>query len=253
MNTEFKDHFSSQSQQYQRFRPLYPPALYQWLARQAPARELAWDCATGNGQAARALAEFFAEVIATDASASQIAQCAPSPRVIYKVARAEQAPFSDHSVDLVTVAQALHWFELTAFYAEAARVLKPDGVLAVWSYQMLSITPAVDAIVEHYYHEVVGPYWPPERRLVEQGYAPLPPPFREIDVPAFAMSSEWNLEELLGYLGTWSASVYYRKDQQHDPLSHIRDSLAQTWGDPSQRRRVQWPLRLRVGRNATQT
>lgn len=253
MSTDFKDHFSTQSQHYQRFRPVYPPALYAWLAEQTPAHELAWDCATGNGQAAQALAREFAKVLATDASEKQIGQCSPHSNVEYRVAHAEAAPLGDCSADLITVAQALHWFDLNAFYREAARVLKANGVLAVWSYQLLAISPPIDAVVNRYYHDIVGPYWPPERRLVEQGYAPMPPPFQEIEAPAFAMSSEWNLEELLGYLGTWSASVRYTKAQQTDPLDRIRADLTEAWGPIERRYPVHWPLQLRVGRNQTHT
>lgn len=251
MSSNFKDHFSSQSQQYQRFRPTYPPALYEWLADLTPGHALAWDCATGNGQVARALVHHYKHVFASDASANQIAECVAQSNIDYQVATAETSPLDNDSVDLITVAQALHWFDLPAFYTEAARVLRPGGVLAVWSYQMLSITPAIDDIVLNYYHNIVGDYWPPERRLVEQGYAPIPTPFKEIDVPEFAMTGAWKLEDLLGYLGTWSASVYYLKAKQMDPLSLIRDSLIQTWGDPTQIRDVQWPLRLRAGLKET--
>ena len=190
MTAKFKDHFSSQSSQYQRYRPRYPQALFEWLAMQTPQHALAWDCATGNGQAALALANYFEKVIATDASDNQIAQCSPHPRVAYRVARAEQAPFADTSIDLITVAQALHWFDQSVFFQEAWRVLKPNAVVAVWSYKMLSIAPEINAIVDHYYHDIVGPYWPAERQLVEQGYAPLPAPFREIRAPDFAMTSQ---------------------------------------------------------------
>jgi SAM-dependent methyltransferase len=247
MTAEFKDHFSSQSSHYQRYRPRYPDALFTWLAQQAPQHTLAWDCATGNGQAAQALADHFDKVIATDASANQIAQCPPHSGVEYRVAHAEQSGLADASVDLITVAQALHWFDQAAFFNEAWRVLKRYGVLAVWSYNLLSINPQIDAIVNHYYHDVVGPFWPPERRVVEQGYAPLPTPFREIDVPTFAMSTQWNLDDLLGYLGTWSASVYYAKAHQQDPLEQVCDALTQVWGAPEQRYPAQWPLQFRVG------
>ena len=247
MSAEFKDHFSTQSSQYQRYRPHYPAELFAWLAKLAPQNSLAWDCATGNGQAAQALANHFANVIATDASENQIAQCPAYPRVEYRVAGAEHAPFEDASVDLITVAQALHWFDQTRFFQEAWRVLRKDAVLAVWSYNLLSINPQIDAIVNHYYQDIVGPYWPPERQLVEKGYPPLPAPFQEIDVPAFAMTTQWTREDLLGYLRTWSASVYYAKVQQHDPLSHIRDALAQAWEDPEQAVTVHWPLQMRVG------
>lgn len=247
MTSDFKDHFSTQSSQYQRHRPHYPAALFEWLSEQTPQHGLAWDCATGNGQAAQALANYFEKVIASDASENQIAQCREHPRIEYRVAGAEQAPLADASVDLISVAQALHWFDQTRFFQEAWRILKDNGVLAVWSYNLLSISPQIDAIVNHYYHDVVGTYWPPERSLVENGYAPLAPPFHEIEVPAFAMTSQWTLLDLLGYLGTWSASVYYAKAQQHDPLTHIRDALAEAWQDPAQCVTVNWPLQLRVG------
>lgn len=247
MSAGFKDHFSTQSTQYQRYRPRYPSALFTWLAEQTPAHELAWDCATGNGQAAQALSTHFSRVIATDASENQIAQCPPQPHIEYQVANAEHAPLHDNSVDLITVAQALHWFDHTAFFNEAWRVLKPDGVLAVWSYNLLSINPEINAIVNHYYHDIVGPYWPQERRLVEQGYAPLPAPFREIAVPVFAMHAQWQRDELLGYLGTWSASVYYAKTIQRDPLSLIEEAIAEAWPDPDQTLAVHWPLHIRAG------
>jgi SAM-dependent methyltransferase len=195
------------------------------------------------------LAAHFGAVLATDASDSQIAQCPAHPRISYRVATAEQAPLEDHAVDLISVAQALHWFDLEAFYREARRVLKTRGVLAVWSYKLMRITPEVDAVVDYFYQQLLGPYWPAERKLVEQGYPPLPAGFRElVEVPAFAMATDWRLEELLGYLGTWSASVYYQRALQHDPLQHIRLPLAKAWGDAAHSRRVAWPLELRAGR-----
>jgi SAM-dependent methyltransferase len=247
MGSGFKDHFSTQSIDYQRYRPSYPPALFEWLATQTQQHTLAWDCATGNGQAALALAGHFDKVIASDASAQQISQCKPHPGVEFTVAPAEQPPLADASVDLITVAQALHWFDQTAFFQQAVRVLKDQGVLAVWSYGLLSISPAIDSVVNHYYHEIVGPYWPPERKLIEQGYDPLPASFREIQAPPFDMTTQWNLDDLLGYLGTWSASVYYAKAQQYDPLSHIRDALTQAWKFPEQHYNVHWPLQIRIG------
>ncbi|MEJ2452391.1 MAG: class I SAM-dependent methyltransferase, partial [Gammaproteobacteria bacterium] len=206
--------------------------------------------ATGSGQAAVGLAAQFESVLATDASENQIAQCPTHPRISFQVASAEQAPLADHSVDLITVAQALHWFDLEAFYREARRVLKPHGVLAVWSYKLLHVSPQVDAVIDYYYRDLLGPYWPPERQRVEQGYAPLPADFRALDLPAFAMVTDWQPEQLLGYLGTWSAGVYYRQALQHDPLQHIKLPLARAWGNPTQQRRVTWPLQLRVGRLA---
>jgi len=246
MSSGFKDHFSAQSTHYQRFRPCYPDALFRWLAQLTPQHQLAWDCATGNGQAARALAHHYDHVLATDASANQIAQCQAHPHIEYRLARAEQAPLANARVDLITVAQALHWFDQTAFFQEAWRVLRPGGVLALWNYNLLAINPQIDAIVKHFYHEIVGPYWPPERRLIEQGYAPIPAPFTEIPVPAFAMTAQWSLADLLGYLGTWSASVYYQQATGHDPLTQIQDTLSRAWENPNQLMHVSWPIQIRV-------
>ncbi len=253
MSANFKDHFSAQSSQYQRYRPHYPAELFTWLAEQTPQHNLAWDCATGNGQAAQSVVNHFEKVIATDASENQIAQCPAHPRIDYRVADTEHAPFENTSVDLITVAQALHWFDQTKFFQEAWRVLKENAVLAVWSYKLLSINPSVDAIVNHYYQDIVGPFWPPERRLVEQGYAPLPSPFHEIEVPGFVMTSQWILADLFGYLGTWSASMNYAKTMNQDPLLQIQDALTQVWGDPAQQVTVHWPLELRAGMKTTST
>lgn len=246
----FKDHFSGHADDYTRYRPSYPHAVFAWLAAQVPQHERAWDCATGNGQAAVGLAEFFADVVATDASDSQIAAAKPHARVRYAVAPAERSDLAARSLDLITVGQALHWFDFTAFYAEAARVLKPGGVLAAWSYGLMQITPAVDAAVWRLYEPIVGPYWPPERRYVEERYRSLPFPFREIAVPAFAMEALWTLEQLTGYLGTWSAVRRYRKEQGGDPLALIADELSAAWGDAETARKVVWPMFMRVGRAA---
>ena len=174
----FKDHFSNQAADYARFRPRYPREMFEYLGTTAPGRKLAWDCATGNGQAAVELAEVFDRVIATDASEKQIANAQPHERVEYRVAPAEESSVESDSIDVIVVAQALHWFDLDRFYAEARRVLKPRGVLAASAYNLLRIEPAIDAIVDRYYHEVVGPFWPPERKLVEN-FGDLPFPFHE--------------------------------------------------------------------------
>jgi ubiquinone/menaquinone biosynthesis C-methylase UbiE len=244
----FKDHFSGHAGDYTRYRPSYPHALFAWLAAQVPQHERAWDCATGNGQAAVGLAEFFADVVATDASDSQIAAAKPHARVRYAVAPAECSGLAAHSLDLITVGQALHWFDFTAFYAEAARVLKPGGVLAAWSYGLMQITPAVDAAVWRLYEPIAGSYWPPERRYVEEQYRTLPFPFPEIAAPKFAMEAQWTLEQLTGYLATWSAVQRYRKEQGGDPLELIVGELGAAWGDAETARKVVWPMFMRVGR-----
>jgi SAM-dependent methyltransferase len=243
----FKDHFSGHAADYARFRPQYPDELFRYLAGVAPSQRLAWDCATGNGQAAVALAGTFERVVATDASAEQIANATPHPKVEYRVAPAEASEIEANTVDLISVAQALHWFDLDRFYAETRRVLNERGVIAVWAYDILEITPAIDAVVNHYYDVVVGAYWPPERVLVEK-FGELPFPFEEIAAPQFEMRSEWTLQHLVGYLGTWSATQRFVAANQRDPLETIEGELRSAWSDPDQLRNVSWPLTLRVGR-----
>jgi len=244
----FKDHFSGHAALYSRFRPTYPVALFDYLATTAPGREMVWDCATGGGQAATVLADCFSRVIATDASAAQLANAPAKPNLEYRVATAEQSGLPDQSADLITVAQALHWFSLEPFYAECKRVLKPGGVLAVWAYDLLSIAPAIDPLVNHFYHEVVGPWWPPERKILERGYRTLPFPFAELKSPDFAMNARWSLAHLLGYIESWSAVQRYRKENGRDPLELLRAPLAAAWGDPELEREVTWPLEVRLGR-----
>ena len=248
MSSQEKDHFSGHAACYQQFRPRYPDALFAYLASLCPGHGLAWDCATGNGQAAVALARYFSDVIATDMSAEQIEQAQSDPKVRYLVAPADKAPLENATVDLVTVAQALHWFDLTSFYQEFKRVARPGGVLAVWCYQIQHVTPEIDAIIHRLYAGIVGDYWPPERRIVEEGYQTLPFPFEELTAPEFQMVHSWNLEHLMGYFASWSSTQRYRKQTGADPLVLIADDLKAAWGDPERTRDVVWPVSLRVGR-----
>jgi SAM-dependent methyltransferase len=242
----FKDHFSKQAADYAKFRPCYPQELFKYLESIGPSRQLAWDCGTGNGQAAIGLASVFDRVIATDASDKQIANAQSHERVEYRVAPAENSGIKSGTVDLIMVAQALHWFDLDRFYAEARRVLKPDGVFAASAYNLLHIEPAIDEVVNRYYYDVVGPFWPPERKLVEN-FGALPFPFHEIDPPEFEMTAQWDLEHLVGYLRSWSSTQRFISAKGGDPLKHIADELRGAWGDPQQMRKVIWPLILRVG------
>jgi len=223
---------------------------------QCPRQQHVWDCATGNGQAAVALADHFEHVVATDASATQIAAATSHPRVNYHQAPAEHSGLADHSMDLVTVAQALHWFDLPAFYAEVQRVLKPDGLIAVWAYAVLEIDePAVHAIVDHYYDVTLEPYWMPQRRWVEEGYRELAFPFTVRASPAFYIEQEMDLLQLLGYLSTWSATQKYRAERMRgdeaqgaqDPLRELYQALTQAWPAARTRVQVRWPLHLRLG------
>lgn len=245
----FADHFSSIARQYAAARPTYPPALFEWLAVQAPGRRHAWDCAAGTGQATLDLADHFDMVTATDASAAQLDQAPPHPRVQYRVAPAESSGLPDESVELVTVAQALHWLNLDAFYPEARRVLGPEGVLAVWCYGLQRLDdPVLDPLLEHFYSATVGPYWAPERQLVESGYRTLFFPFDEVAAPRFEMGLDWTLAELGAYLRTWSATVRFQRERGTDPVGPLSERLASAWGGAAARRRVRWPLSLRVGR-----
>jgi SAM-dependent methyltransferase len=245
----FKDHFSRQSNHYAAHRPGYPPELYSWLAQQTLTRERVWDCATGNGQAAIDLVNHFAHVVASDASPAQIRNRVAHERIDYLVAMAEAAPLAHRCCDLVTVAQSVHWFDFERFYAEVRRILRPGGVIAVWTYTTFSTTPAVDAVINQFYGNVVGRYWPPERRLVEQAYRTLPFPFAEISAPVFRYESAWTLEQVLGYLASWSAVQRFKQAEGRDPLAPLRPVLETAWGgSPTQGRPAVWPIHVRAGR-----
>lgn len=243
------DHYSRIAPAYASWRPRYPEALFVYVASLVSRRELAWDCAAGSGQATIALARWFEHVVATDMSAAMLGQAPPHPRVEYRVAPAETSGLADSTVDLVSVAQALHWLDTVAFYAEAKRVLVPGGVLAVWTYGVQKIDdPALERELGIFYSQVVGPYWPPERCHVEAGYRTLPFPFAELEPPRFVLEERWTLAQLLGYLRTWSATQRFQEQVGHDPVDQLQEALALHWGDPSAPRQVTWPLSLRVGR-----
>jgi len=243
----FKDHFSRLAAQYAAFRPAYPPGLFDYLAQLCRERRVAWDCACGTGQASVALADHFATVVATDASPQQLAAATPHSHVTYRVAKAEASGLDSKSVDLVTVAQALHWFDLDSFYAEVERVLVPAGVIAVWTYGLLHVEgDTVDALVQEFYHDIVGPYWPPERRHVEQGYRTLAFPFASASTPSFNMEERWERAHLLGYLRSWSATGRYAEVKGVDPVVELERRLGPLWA-AQEVRKVTWPLALRVG------
>lgn len=243
------DHFTAVAAHYAQWRPRYPDELFAWLAGIAPRRGLAWDVGAGSGQASVGLARHFGQVEATDLSARQLESAQAHPRVVYRAARAEESGLASGSVDLVTVAQALHWFDLEPFHAEVRRVLRPGGVIAEWSYGVLEIEGAkVDALVQRFYREAVGPYWPAERRHVEEGYAALPFPFTRLAAPSFAMQVRWDLDALIGYVRSWSSMGRMQAATGVDPLTLLAPALEAAWGPRETRRRVAWPLALRVGR-----
>jgi ubiquinone/menaquinone biosynthesis C-methylase UbiE len=244
----FPDHFSDHADRYEAYRPTYPDALFACLASLAPAHDLAWDCATGNGQAAVVLTPHFDAVLATDASPQQIAQAHPHPKVTYLVAPAERTPLRDASVDLVTVASALHWLDHERFYAEVRRVVRPGGVLAGWTYHIQTVSHEVDAVVRRLYADILGPFWSPQIRHIEDGYRSLPFPFEEVTPPRFRLVQTWDMYRVVAYMGTWSGSQQFRKETGRDALDEIRNELVAAWGDPSEEREVVWDLHLRVGR-----
>ncbi len=244
----FPDHFSGHAGEYSRYRPRYPSGLFEFLATESPRRELAWDCATGSGQAAVGLAGPFRRVIATDGSPRQLAHAGSDPRVHYVTALAEAAPLAAGSVDLITVAQALHWFRWEDFYAEVQRVCRPGGLIAAWAYGLFQCGPVLDPVVEEFYSLEVGAFWPPERRHIETGYRDVPFPFHGIPAPAFEMKEEWDLNRLLGYLRTWSAVRRCRQARGRDPVAKYEDRIRAAWGKDSAARLMRWKLHLLVGR-----
>lgn len=242
----FKDHFSSASAQYARFRPDYPDALFRFLAEQSPRLDLALDCATGSGQAALGLSRYFAAVVAIDASEEQLAAAIPRPNIRYRRALVEQSGLPDQNVDLVAVAQALHWFRHRTFFAEARRILRPGGLLAAWCYRLCTVNDTCDAAVRDLYDNIVAEFWPPERQLVDEGYASIEFPQPCIDVPEFYIDQEWRVSEMLGYLRTWSACRRYQARRNADPVAIIKPALTAAWGDTE--RRVRFPVTLRACR-----
>lgn len=246
----FPDHFSDVAAAYRAHRPTYGSALIDAVVATAPARRRAWDAGCGSGQAATALTPHFDAVLATDASAEQIAHAAPHPRVEYRVVAAEDAAPDDGAFDLVTIAQALHWFDLDRFWPVVRRALAPGGAVVAWGYALHRIDPAVDAVIDEFYDGVLEGCWPPQRRLVDEGYASLPFPFDEFDLDLPPLEASWNLAELRAYLGTWSAVHRYRQGQGVDPVAMIDAALTDAWGDATRRRDVVWPVFTRAGRRA---
>ena len=244
----FKDHFSSHAALYAKYRPEYPRELFEYLATLTPVREWALDCATGSGQAAIGLADFFDCVVGTDGSVAQLQNAQRHARVQYVANLAEWPAFRAGSMDLVAVAQAAHWFDHAKFFAGVRQVLKSTGALALWTYGLTSIDTEIDAVIRRFYSDEIGAYWPPERRYIEEAYRTLPFPLREEATPSMELRLQWSLDDLIGYLSTWSAVQRYIEAVRRDPLPGLRSRLAMLWGDEGSRRTVTWPLHLRVGR-----
>jgi len=244
----FKDHFSATASGYAAHRPVYPRAVAEALAARSPGRGLAWDAGCGSGQLSGVLGEVFDRVVGTDASAAQIAAATPHPAVRYSVAPAEKSGLPDGSVDCAVAAQAAHWFDLEAYYREVRRVARPGGLIALVTYAVMEVEPAIGRIVDHFYRHTLDGHWPPERQLVEEGYRSLAFPFEPVEAPALALEHRWNAEQLLGYVGTWSAVQSLRKAGRGVEFDRFGGELRGAWGDPGMARVIRWPLSLRLGR-----
>lgn len=242
-----KDNFSANADLYAKFRPDYPAELYSFLYSRIPGNKVAWDCGTGNGQVARVLAGHFEKVYATDISGEQIKQAAPSPNIEYSVQRSEQTNFADGSFDLVTVAQAIHWFDFNRFYKEVKRTLKNQGIFAVMGYGLVSAGEDADELIGHFYRTTLGTYWDKERKYIDEDYKTIPFPFEEISAPPLVNEVSWTLDELTGYLRTWSAVAHYIRANNHDPVEPLKLRLEKVWGDVATRK-VRFPILLRVAR-----
>ena len=247
MAIAFKDHFSAVAADYASARPEYPDALYAWIAQAAPGRSRAWEAGCGSGQATRGLAAHFDEVFATDPSAAQVAQAHGPANARFAVEPGERCSLPEASADAACVAQALHWFDRGAFFAECARVLRPGGLLAAWGYQDLEVPPEL-AAANAALQEEIRPYWPPERALIDEAYASFEWPFPALPTPTFALRAEWTLARLLGYFASYSASKRCREATGRDPVAAHAEAFAAAWGDPELARPMRWPLFLHARR-----
>ncbi len=243
---EKKDLFSGHSKVYAAFRPTYPEALYTFLLSHVTGRSRAWDCATGNGQVAQRLARDFEIVHATDISAQQLQQAVALPNIQYELQPAEATTFPDAYFDLITVGQALHWFNFEAFFREVKRVAKPGALFTAWGYGHIFIDPAIDPHIRHFYENVVGPYWDERRRLVEDGYSNLSFPFETLSHPDFAIEANWKRQQLEGYLESWSATQGFIRARQFNPVQELSRNIKDLWPD-DKIIRVVFPIFLKAG------
>lgn len=240
----YRDLFSSLAQQYARFRPSYPEELFIWIANNCNATKLAWDCACGSGQATTLLASRFDRVIATDSSLEQISHAPALGNVEYRIEPSEHTLLQSSSVDCIIVAQAIHWFALEEFYAEARRVLAPTGLIVVFSYQ--EFTCGDDFLMQHInaFKKTIKPYWDPARKMVDSGYSSLPFPFTRITPPSFTMRTSWTKEQIVGYLSTWSAHKHYTQMTNHSLVADLAIALESI---DNKNYELNWPLTIIAG------
>jgi SAM-dependent methyltransferase len=243
------NHFGNKAAEYSQFRPHYPAELFQYLIQLTHHQECAWDVGTGNGQAAVALSPYFNKVIATDLKQGQLDRAEKKDNISYIACPAEKTPIEDKSVDLITVAQALHWFNFDEFYQEVQRVAKPDCLVAAWCYTLISISPEIDQQINHLYSDILGDqYWPKERQYIDSAYTDIPFPFQQIKTPTFTIARSLNFSQLIGYLNTWSALQEYKtRNQNKNPLDFIIEDVQKLWGAPDKEYITHTPLYLLAG------
>ncbi len=243
----FKDNFSKQSESYYKYRPSYPKELFEYLSNLSKKHDLAWDCGTGNGQSAIGLVEYFEKVYATDPSEKQVSNAESNPKIIYKVEKAESSSLPNNSVDLITVAQALHWFNFDKFYSEVKRVLKPEGIIAAWTYGLPQISSEIDKLVLHFHDNIVGDFWQKENQYVSDKYQTIPFPFKEIKTPSFQFQKEITIDDLNGLLLSWSATQRYQDQNGKNPVLKIKNDLQDAWKNTNESKRTTWNIFLKVG------
>jgi ubiquinone/menaquinone biosynthesis C-methylase UbiE len=245
---KFKDYFSKQAELYAKYRPKYPQKLFEYLSSITEHHQRAWDTATGNGQAAIGLAPYFDKIIATDASRSQIEHAEKHPKVTYSVAKAEQSNLPSCSVDLIVAATAIHWFDLPAFYDEVRRILKPGGVFAAWQYSTPLFTEQVDEVVKYWYTQIIGKYVAPEISKAFDFENKIEFPFQRIQTPNFDFELNWNLDDLVNFLLTWSCTQSYINENNSNPIDIVIDDLRKAWGNENHRKMSRWKLYLKAGK-----
>ncbi|STX42851.1 ubiquinone/menaquinone biosynthesis methyltransferase [Legionella donaldsonii] len=245
---DYIKHFNQQTANYLNFRPNYPNSLYQYLSSLAKTHDCAWDCGTGNGQAAVALTNYFEEIIATDVNQAQLDVAPRQQAISYLNCPAEHTPILANSVDLITIAQALHWFNFDLFYKEVRRVSKPEAMIAAWCYSLgkFDVTVLDESITELYETVLGDEYWPKERRFIDDEYRTIPFPFEKLAAPTFVIEKNMDFAQLIGYLNTWSAVKEYQKREQRNPINLVFKKLESAWGDSQKQRKIHWPLHLLV-------
>lgn len=240
-----KDNFSNQAAVYAKYRPRYPLALFEYIVSFVKDKKLAWDCGTGNGQTAKELSKYFESVYATDISSKQIEHAVKEKNIIYSIEPAEETGINDRTTDLVTVSQALHWFNFDKFYQEVKRVSKPEGLIAVWTYSLLQIDPVTDPLIHTYHFETLETYWDVERKYVDDGYRTIPFPFKQISTPEFFIEVNWDLEDLEGYFNTWSALQKFIAVNNYNPIPALIKEIAQNW-PATETRKIIFPIHLKM-------